>query len=175
MYNAVRLFQLGDKGGDRVLSEMVRKICLMSCFFAVLLNTVQDGGTRRITEILCTCILMLCILEPFTGFDWEALSAGLAQYHINERLLAEKIAETEKSFGSSVIAEEYASYIQEKANKAGAVIESVKVEVKKDSGGIWVPWRTYICCKETGADISMLSELIEAELGVPKEMQIWSR
>lgn len=155
------------------MSELMRRICLLSCFFGTAVSLIPEKGTKQIAQILCTCILVICILEPFSSFNWTAFSTELALYRENERKLTENTERTRQALNRAVIEEEYTSYIFDIAEKRGVIPEKVKVEVIWSDEGIWIPEGTYIECKETGADIDTLSGQIEAELGIPKERQQW--
>ena len=156
------------------MSEILRRICILSCFFGAAVSFIPERGIKQIAELLCTCILIICILEPFADFDWTTLSTEMALVRNNEKMITDKSEETKRSLSKSATEEEYSSYILEKAERKGIILTNVNVEVRWSDEGIWIPWRTYIECKETGAKINGLSETIEAELGVPKERQDWN-
>ena len=157
------------------MSELLRRICLLSAFLGSAVSLIPEKGIKQITEILCTCLIIAAVLECFKGFDWEFFSSALAVFRENEKVLVGEIDDTRNALDRAVIEEEYASYIFDKAENKGVLLEEVKVEVKQSAEGIWIPWKTYIECKESTADTKVLSEMIEAELGIPKERQVWTR
>ena len=84
-------------------------------------------------------------------------------------------AETERrELNRLVIEQECGEYIMDKAADLSLSVRSVKVGARWSREGVWVPDRVSIILAEDGSARTRLVSLIEAELGIPEEVQEWS-
>lgn len=157
------------------MAEILRKISLLSVLFGLVTGGIPDKSVKSVTELLCTCILVLCILSPLKEIDCDRLSLDIAKFSELEKELTQSAEKERERLNREVIEREYASYIMDKANEAGAWTQNVRVTVKWSTEGIWVPWEAYIEYRGDEAAKAPAAEKIKADLGIPEERQIWTR
>ena len=61
----------------------------------------------------------------------------------------------------------------DKAEELGADVSVVKVQAQWNLDGLWVPYSAEINAPDTGSAKAALEGLIENELGIPAERQMW--
>lgn len=62
----------------------------------------------------------------------------------------------------------------DKAADLSLTLRSVKVSARWSREGVWVPERVSIVLVQDAPGREKLASLIEAELGIPKQIQEWS-
>lgn len=158
-----------------MIGGMLRTVCALSIVFGVVLTLTDDEGVSHVLRILCTCILLVCVLGPVKQIDFESLSIDMAAYRAKEKEIISGGEKMSESMNREVIENEYASYIEEKAGEMGVRVRDVKVKTKWDMEGIWVPDEAYIEFESEGRNIEGLKKTVKVELGIPEERQIWIR
>ena len=157
------------------MTDVIRQLSLLSVLFGLITEAIPDKGVKNVTELLCTCILLLCILSPLRELDYDRLSLDLAKYSELEKELTRSAEKERDRLNRKVIEQEYASYILDKANEYGAQTQNVHVTAKWSTEGIWIPWEAYIEYRGDEASKALAAERIEADLGLPEERQRWTR
>lgn len=156
-----------------MMAEMLQRVCFLSVAFAVASTLTDDEGVSHILRILCTSLLLMCILEPVKQIDFESFSLNLAQYRTKEAQLLSDGEKMSAEMNREVIEDEYASYIKEKAEEMGIPAGNVRVKTKWDTAGIWVPQEAYIEVEREGLNTNSLRKTVKAQLGIPEERQTW--
>ncbi len=155
------------------MAEMIRRVCFLSICFGIAFMLTDDEGVAHILRILCTAVLLICVLEPVKGIDFESFSLDMAEYRSKEAQLIKDGEKLNEELMREVIEKEYASYIEEKAGELGVETGAVKVRTKWDTAGIWVPYEAYIEFEDDGLNGSALRKTVKARLGIPEERQTW--
>ena len=171
--DAFRVAVLGDKDGELRMSEMLGRVCFLSVAFGIVSTLTDDEGVSHIIEILCTCILLICVLEPIKKIDFESFSLDMAMYREKEDEILRDGEEMNAVMTQEVIENEYASYIKEKAEETDVRVGEVRVKTKWDTEGIWVPHEAYIEFESDGRNVNELRKTVEFQLGIPEERQTW--
>ena len=156
-----------------MMAEMIRRVCFLSVCFGIASTLTDDEGVSRILQILCTAILLICVLEPVKQIDPENFSLDMAEYRAKEEQLLRDGEKMNEELMREVIEREYASYIVEKAEELGIITGDVKVKTKWDTAGIWVPYEAYIESEGDGLNGNVLRKTVKARLGIPEERQTW--
>ena len=157
-----------------MMGETVRKACVLSIAFGIASTLTDDRGAEHIMRILCTSILLICVLEPVRRMDFDSFSLDMAQYRAKEEEILQNGRDMSAKLNREIIENEYAAYIMEKAEEMGVDVSSVIVKTKWDTEGIWVPHEAYIEYENDGRRAESLRKLIELRLGIPEERQIWT-
>jgi len=157
------------------MGEMLRRACFLSIAFGVISTLADDEGVSHILQIFCTCILLVCVLEPIKQIDFERFSLDMAAYRAKEAEILEDGEEMTEIMNREVIEHEYASYIEEKAGEMGVRVSNVSVKTKWDAEGIWVPNEAYIEFESEGRNVTGLKKTVKAQLGIPEDRQTWIR
>ena len=146
----------------------------VSAFVAVtlLLSLVQamipEGGIRRIASFTGGLILLAVLLRPLLDLDmlrlrleWEDLRESMWEQQAN-------LEEETCSALAECIAEKTAAYISDKAAEMGlGAVPRVGTISRED--GVILPYRVELSIPYSSA----LASVIERELGIPAERQVW--
>ena len=88
-----------------------------------------------------------------------------------EQIIVSTDTETADRLNRTIIEGECETYILDKAAALGLEVREAAVTARWSDEGFWYPWE---CRLSTGeGDMSGLSRLIEAELGIPEARQRW--
>ncbi len=126
------------------------------------------GAVKRIELLCCAVILMLAVLQPFSGGELPELPE-LSQ--IGERLREQEddLRKTGREQWGSLIAEELVSYIE---TKAAELQFSCTVEVRMATDGSGVPYPEEV--ELTAAEENpVLQQYLQQELGLAAERIRW--
>lgn len=142
---------------------------VLTAFAAGLARQLAPEGREQAAVRLAGGFLMiLAILGPLGSWNWEelALPAGSFRQATTEQM-ADYEAERTTALGT-IIAEKTAAYIWDKADELGLSC-TVEVTVAVGESGIPLPDTAVI----TGPYSGELAALIQEEVGIPAEKQIW--
>ena len=156
------------------MAGMLRRVLFLSVAFATASTLTDDEGVGHILKMLCTALLLICILEPVKEIDFESFALDMAEYRTREAQIIEDGEKMNGEMNRAVIENEYASYIEEKAKELGIGIGHVRVKTKWDTAGIWVPQEAAIEFESDGPmKLRTLKKTVTAQLGIPEERQTW--
>lgn len=127
-----------------------------------------EGREQAAVRLVGGLLLVLAILSPLGGWDWEELALPAGSFRQETQRQAENYQEERTQALSAIIAEKTAAYIWDKADRLGLSCE-VEVSVAVGESGIPLPDTVTI----TGAYSADLAALIEEEVGIPAGKQIW--
>ena len=127
-----------------------------------------EGREQAAVRLVGGLLLILAMLGPLGRWDWEelALPAGSFPQAVQDQT-ADYEAERTEALGA-IIAENTAAYIWDKAEELGIPC-TVEVTVAVGESGLPLPDTAII----TGAYSGELAALIQEEVGIPAEKQIW--
>ena len=156
------------------MAEMLRRVCFLSVAFAIASTLTDDEGVGHILKILCTALLLICILQPVKEIDFESFALDMAEYRAREAQLIEEGGKMSGEMNRAIIEKEYASYIEEKAKELNIRTGDVRVKTKWDTAGIWVPQEASAEFESDGSmKLRTLKKTVTAQLGIPEERQTW--
>lgn len=135
----------------------------------ILVNLVQDSAHKELLRILCGIFLSLLVLRPVAGPDGfpdmtalqEAFEQGSREAQAGNAMARE---EQFRRITAGVEA-----YILDKADREGA---ELKVEVTL--GEDFLPKTAVLHGRVSPQIKSVLSRMLEQELGITKENQLWT-
>lgn len=130
---------------------------------------VPDGGAKRVLKIIGGMVLVLAIIKPLSKLDGRVLDKIVEEYDASARKYRDELQETKDNLYESIIGENAAAYILDKAEAMG-VSCSVSVTVAWDGE---VPCLQAVRIKGmwTAAQREHLSSIIEQDLGIPVALQ----
>lgn len=155
-------------------AELIRQICALSIFCGAAMSLTPEGGVKRILAILCTAALMVTVLGALRSIDYEDYALEISRYREQEKSFLEQSTEMNERLNRLVIEEEYETYIMDKAREYGLAVERAEVDLRWSTDGLWVPESADIVCRATEEQRSLLTGIIQAELGIAAEKQRWS-
>ena len=150
---------------------------LLSVISGSLLCAVADalmppGAVRRVGRLVCGLVLLGAILSPLASLDLEESQRWLEDYRSSIQIREAELGETVNSQIKVIIEQECAAYIVDKAAQLGLTCRA-KVECRQSEDGLYLPVRTEVDGSMTADVQSRLIRVIEEDLGVPAEAQIY--
>ena len=156
---------LGDWAGSMIYTAM---LC------ALLTVITPEGRVKKAVKLMCSLAVIAAVLSPFLKLDMKSYSAYLSQYRNEADRIIGEAEDDSKNLNRTYIEDGCEAYILDKAESIGIVIEYVKVRAEWDTQGFWYPVSAEIVTDAGEAEKQKLSQLIEAELGIPADEQGWS-
>lgn len=153
-----------------LFGNWIRGLAGVAVFSAIALTLTPSGRVKNVLRALCGLIMVIALLRPLIGIDLADYGRSLAKYR--ESLIARTDTEAGDRLSRIIIENETRAYILDKAAGLGLAPQSVSVSARW-ANGFWVPDQVSVT-GPTGADAEALSNLIEAQLGIPKDRQHWS-
>lgn len=155
--------------------ELVREWCIRlivtGLVCSVVLAITPEGGAKQGVKIACAVVSALALLSIAGKLDTEELSKSLARL----RLEAERATQEGYKKGNEetrfIIEEKCEAYILDKEEAQGL---SVEVTAKWSDEGYWYPYEVRLSGDVTQEKKSSIAYIVESELGIPSERQIWS-
>lgn len=155
------------------MAQLVLKLSVISVVCGAAMSISPEGGYKNICRILCTSILILCILSSLQEHrivDYTDMSRYIE--HARQSFL-ENTGEIEKNLTKQVMTARLEEYILEKAHGEGIDDLSVCVEVRLNDENIWLPACVELSGIYTQAQKRSLSEIIHKDLGISTDEQYW--
>ena len=140
----------------------------VSALLALAESLVTQEGIRRVLRLAGGVLMILVLLQPVVRMDLGELHFSPDALRQEAEALEEEYARQQEAALETGIEEELASYIWDKAQALGLSCQ-VRVTVETGADGIPVPRSVTV----TGAYSEDLSEIIETDLGIPREQQNW--
>ena len=150
----------------------VRELCVLSIFCGAALSLIPEGGVKKVLRILETTVLLAVIIQGIGKLDLAPYTLQLAKLRETERELTEDSEKLKNRLDRLVIEEEYASYLEKKAEAAGIVVSEIRIQARWSKDGLWIPDFSRIhILSEAGQE--ELGRILWGELGIPPERQEW--
>ncbi len=129
------------------------------------------GRVKKVLGVICGMVMALAFMSPLLELDFDAYAAALSRYGQGAERAALEGEAAQNSLNRTIIQEECAAYILDKAEALGmtGAVEVLAVWSGEDS--VWYPYEARLSLKGDGR--SALSDAIAAELGIPAERQYW--
>lgn len=145
------------------LFGLISAAMILSCLYAMLpKNTVR--GIAKVTGGL---IMLLVLMRPVLGMDWEDLTLQYRDYQQEIDRQIEIYEEENQQQMNAIIEEELSAYVWEKAAQLGLdCTAAVKTQLRD---GVPYPVSVTLSIKYN----EDLSRLITEELGIAPEQQFW--
>ncbi len=153
------------------MSALVKQICALSVLCGAGIMLAPEGSIKRLMNVLCSVVLMAALVFGIKDLDFEMYSMELAKYRQTESEFLENTEDSYNRLSRSVIEQQYAAYILDKAKSLNMGEARIKVSAQWSTEGLWIPYSF-----ETNSEYcSELAEYIEAELGIPVQRQQWNK
>jgi hypothetical protein len=177
-HNAFHIDNIKRQGGDGALMEAIRNWIIGIAGAAVLtgiaLAITPRGRVYSVLKLVCGIVMALALIKPLMNLDFEAYSRSLAGYREQADAIGSEAGETQDRLSRTIIEEEYAAYILDKAQLYNIEAFTVKVNVKWGDEGWWYPYEAYLDMTGPEDSKKSLMRIIESDLGIPAERQYWS-
>ena len=140
----------------------------LSALLALAEGLVTQEGIRRVLRLTGGVLMILVLLRPVVRMDLENLHFSLDALRQEAETLEEEYTRQQAEQLSAGIEEELASYIWDKAQALGLDCQ-VSVTVESGEDGVPLPRSVTV----TGTYSEELSQIIETDLGIPRDHQNW--
>jgi len=153
------------------LRQYVLQLIAAALLCGIVTGLVNKGHLKEIVKIICGIFLSITALQPMVGMDMSFLTDYIDQF---SDVTAEAVASGEEFARDStgeIIKAECEAYILDKAAELNTQI-TVTVKLSKDNPPI--PVSVQISGAVTPYIRLRLEEIIQQDLGITKENQIWT-
>ena len=150
------------------LREWLTSVVVVSVLLAVVQTLIPEGTVRKIGAFTGGLILLVTLLQPLLGVDFEALELRLEQSRETVEQRQQELEQAGEREMAELIERQTAAYIWDKADALGLDL-SAEVRVERGPDGIPLP----VSATLTGTYSEALFAYLERELGIPRERQVW--
>ena len=140
---------------------------------SILLLIVKDEKSGRILKMIVGVAMAAALLAGFTTLDYQTYAASLQREQAEIRAKVDSVEENANALHRRYIESECAAYVLERAAQLQIELSGVTVTLAWNASGFWYPVHAEITLKDRHADIFPLKQLLESEMGIPLEEQIW--
>lgn len=154
--------------------EWVRAIAGAALICAAATALTPKGKVKNVLKLLCGIVLIIAMINPILKQDFPNMSMDMSDYRKKADEIIGESKEKEASISRTIIEDKLETYILDKAKSLNAPLQSVEVTVKWGDEGCWYPYEVSLKADIPEREKNLVSNSIEAELGVPKERQYWS-
>lgn len=138
---------------------------------AVLRKMAPEGGAGRATRLGSGLLVILTALGPLGNMDPAGAAAHLAERGFVGGYTDQSVQQISNELLEELILDSVEAYILDKAQELGAEV-TAEVEMVVQNG-CPIPWRVRIQGQVPEQTRERLKQLIQDELGIPEERQIW--
>lgn len=157
-----------------MIGSCIRRLCALSILCGAALSISPEGSAKRVMNIVCAAALLCAVIQPLAGMDFSEYALELARTEQRRGEFLENSGEINDRLNRLVIQGKYEAYIMDKAAEFGIPMTAVRVEVRWNAEGLWVPDSAKYTCSGCGeTEKTALVQTVEAELGIPAERQQW--
>ena len=150
------------------LREWLTSVVVVSVLLAVVQTLIPEGTVRKIGAFTGGLILLVMLLQPLLGVDFEDWELRLDHSREAVEQRQQELEQAGEREVAELIERQTAAYIWDKADALGLDL-SAEVRVERGPEGIPLP----VSATLTGTYSEALSVYLERELGIPRERQVW--
>ena len=128
------------------------------------------GPVKKSSKLVCGLIILLAVIRPLLSLNADALAEYKVQWRNSNEEYSADINEVNKRLAKSIIEEQTAAYILDKAVDMDVRV-AVTCRITDDEN--WYPYSVEIAGTYSEGQKNMLMQIIEDDLAVPRERQSW--
>lgn len=156
-----------------VLRGWVLELCGAAAVCAIALAVCPKGRVNGVLRVVCGAVMTIALLAPVVGFDYDIYSESLEKYRIEADEAAGSASKSEDILSRTIIEEECAAYILDKAAELGLSMSCAQVSARWSEEGFWYPYEAVLRAAGTQAGKTELAEIVASGLGIPRDRQFW--
>lgn len=158
------------------MMELVRQWLLgVTCTALVLAvadSLAPEGSVKRVCRLAGGLALLIAAVSPVLHIDGVMISQAVSEYQAVVQTYEKELEEKNVLLYQTIIEETTAAYIVDKAEELGISCQA-EVTFAYDEDGVPCPWEVTAQGVWTEEQRSQLSQLVEADLGVPGQRQYY--
>lgn len=129
---------------------------------------MPQGAVKQVGRLVCGLVLLAAILSPLRELDVDAGRRWLDSYLDSTGQWEAALKETVNRQMKTIIEEECAAYIVDKAAQLGLRC-TLRVECRETEESLYLPLRAEVRGPLSDSDQTLLIRLIAEDLGIPEE------
>lgn len=133
-----------------------------------------SGSAKKIGRLAGGLLMMLAVVQPLIGLDYDAMAQALSEYHVISAGYGTELNQENERLIKAIIESETAAYISDKAEELGMEC-TVTVSYHYGQDGTAWPEAVTVQGDFSEQQRQALAGAIEAELAIPKENQTFER
>ena len=146
---------------------------IAACVLCALAESLMPGGpVKRVGRLVCGMVLICAILSPIAGLDLAGGQRWLEEYFVQLKQRETELNQQVNDGMKPIIEERYAAYIVDKAEEMGLHC-TVRVSCRMGEDGLYLPEQVQLAGIQSDVEQSRLAQLIEQDLQVPPQRQIY--
>lgn len=145
----------------------------ISILQSVLLIIVNDEQLGKMIQLIGGVAVASVLFTGISEFDYASYAASIQRQREEIRWDEASVKEDVNALHRRYIESKCAAYILENASNLQIDLTDVNVDLAWNTEGYWYPVRTEITASGSAGDLTRLKSIIESELGIPIEEQIW--
>ncbi|NCB74129.1 MAG: hypothetical protein EOM51_05220 [Clostridia bacterium] len=154
--------------------QWIRAIAGAALICAAATSLTPKGKVKNVLKFICGIVLICAMVNPIIKQEFPSISLEMSKYRSDADDIIASAEEKENKLSRTIIENELEAYILDKAQSLNIKLESVEVSVKWGDEGCWYPYELSLTANISQRERMLISNFIEAELGVPNERQYWS-
>ena len=152
----------------------IRAIAGAALICAVAFALTPKGKVKNVLKLICGIVLICAIVNPVIKKNLPNMSMDMSKYRKQADEIANNAEDTKNSMSRTIIEDKLKAYILDKAKSYNAELDEVSVSVKWGDEECWYPYEVSLTASIGEKEKQLISNAIEADLGIPKERQYWS-
>ena len=146
---------------------------IAACLLCALAEALMpQGPVKKAGRLVCGLVLLCVMLSPLPGLRLETGQAWLEEYFAGLEQQKQEWKEAADVGTKGIIEEQYGAYIVDKAKGLGIVCRA-RVTCRTGEDGLPVPDGVEVTGQFSDEEQSRLTQIIEEELLVPPERQVY--
>lgn len=157
-----------------LMRQWVLSVACGAMIVTILQALLPKNGIGAVGRLASGLVLLLVTVQPLIRLDAEEMAAALTGYRLTQQGYAEELNEMNRDILEKIIEEETEAYILDKAESIGIACQ-VTVIYEWSEDGIPYPAQAQIVSDASAEEEKRLSRILEADLGIPPEAQVYKR
>lgn len=157
-----------------MLKQWITGITCAAIIAAAAQALAPPGRVKKAGRLAVGLLLLLAVLKPLGGLDYDALAGALARYRPDSAACAAALEEKNQAVLKTVIEEKTGAYISDKAEALGMNC-AAEVTYYYGPDGEVRPEAVVVRGEFTENQQAQLSRALEGELGIPAARQSFER
>lgn len=154
------------------IREWLLAIISASILCALADSVMPSGAVKRVGKLVCGIVLLCVVLTPVAHLDVKGGQGWLEDYLAGLEVRKTELDEQVNEGMKVIIETRYAAYIVDKAEEMGLTC-TARVSCRVEDDGLYVPDVVQVAGIRSDVDQSRLAQMIQEDLGVTLERQIY--
>ena len=152
------------------LGRWLAAVIAVSLLCAVADSLMPSGPVKRVGRLACGLVMAGALLSPLARLDVTGGTLWLDSFLASVQSREGELEETVNSQLKTVIEQQSAAYIVDKAAELGWTC-AAQVECRMSEDGLYLPCRAWVAGPLTEEERAGLTRMISEDLGVPESEQ----